>query len=162
MNIGEIVVVNGRLEGRIATRTIDLPRIGLRKVESMNDRAPVYEILTLNVAKRWVQIGALWQAAMKRTGEVFLAGNIDDPSLPEPLPIALFPNETGGYSIAWRRDTVRSDLGGSGFANAASFGGQRAPEDMGDGGFGSSTAGDNGELTERRTDDQRIDDEIPF
>lgn len=162
MNIGEIVVVNGRLEGRIATRTIDLPRIGLRKVESMNERAPVYEILTLNVAKRWVQIGALWEAAMKRTGEVFLAGNIDDPSLPEPLPIALFPNQEGGYSIAWRRDTVRSDLGGSGFANAASFGGQRAPEDLGDGGFGGSTAGANGELTGQGAEGELEDDRVPF
>jgi len=161
MNIGEVNVVKGRLEGRIATRTIDLPRIGLRKVDSMNERAPAYEILTLNVARRWVQIGALWEAAAKRTGEVFLAGNIDDPSLPEPLPIALFPSESG-YSIAWRRDTLRSDAGGSGFAGAASFGGQRGPEDLGQGGFGSSTAGANGELTERRADDERVEDEIPF
>lgn len=39
MNIGEIRNVNDRLTGSIATRTIDLPRIGLRKVESMNPRA---------------------------------------------------------------------------------------------------------------------------
>ena len=81
MNIGEIQNVNGRLTGSIATRTIDLPRIGLRKVESMSDRAPLYEILTLNVARRWVQIGALWEAASKKTGEAFLAGSVDDPGL---------------------------------------------------------------------------------
>src|SRR5687767_6561023 len=34
MNIGEFKNVNGRLMGSIATRTIDLPRIGLRPVES--------------------------------------------------------------------------------------------------------------------------------
>src|SRR3546814_1243342 len=102
MNIGEIRNVNGRLSGSIATRTIDLPRIGLRKVESTNERAPVYEVIALNVARRWVQIGALWEAASKETGEVFLAGNIDDPSLPEPLPVALFPTEGDGYTIAWR------------------------------------------------------------
>lgn len=159
MNIGEVNVVKGRLEGRIATRTIDLPRIGLRKVDSMNERAPVYEILTLNIAKRWVQIGALWEAVTKKTGEVFLAGNIDDPSLPEPLPIALFPTENGSYSIAWRRDTLRSDFGGSGLAGAASFGGQRAPEGLGQGGFGDSTAGDDGGLNRSETP---VDDEIPF
>lgn len=62
MNIGEVHLVNGRLEGRLATRTIDLPRIGLRKVESMNPRAPVYEVIALNVARRWVQVGALWES----------------------------------------------------------------------------------------------------
>lgn len=162
MNIGEVNVVKGRLEGRIATRTIDLPRIGLRKVDSMNERAPVYEILTLNIARRWVQIGALWEAVTKKTGEIFLAGNIDDPSLPEPLPIALFPSEAGGYSIAWRRDTLRSDFGGSGFAGAASFGGQGAPEGLDQGGFGGSTAGANGELTGHDTDSELADDRVPF
>ncbi|MBJ7441548.1 MAG: DUF736 domain-containing protein, partial [Sphingopyxis sp.] len=42
MNIGEIFNQNGRLTGSIATRTIDLPRIGLRKVMSENEKAPVY------------------------------------------------------------------------------------------------------------------------
>ena len=60
MNIGEIKSVDGRLMGSIATRTIDLPRIGLRPVESQNDRAPVYEVVVRNVGGRWVQIGALW------------------------------------------------------------------------------------------------------
>ena len=41
MNIGEIRLVNDRLTGSIATRTIDLPRIGLRPVESENPKAPV-------------------------------------------------------------------------------------------------------------------------
>lgn len=151
MNIGEIRVVNGRLEGQLATRTIDLPRIGLRKVESMNPRAPLYEILALNVARRWVQVGALWEAFTKKNGDAFLAGNIDDPSLPEPLPVALFPTEEGGFSIAWRRDTLRSDFGGNGFG-AANYdrmepvGGRAAGDryDGEDGGFGGSTAGPEG------------------
>ena len=112
MNIGEVQNVNGRLTGSIATRTIDLPRIGLRKAESTSDRAPLYEILTLNVARRWVQIGALWEAASKKTGEAFLAGSVDDPGLPEPLPVALFPTEDGGYTIAWRRETLRAEFNG--------------------------------------------------
>ena len=140
MNIGEIRNVNGRLTGAIATRTIDLPRIGLRKVESMSDRAPAYEILALNVARRWVQIGALWEAFSKKTGEAFLAGSVDDPGLPEPLPVALFPTEDGGYTIAWRRETMRSEFAGG-------FGGmQRSYDERGPEGFGGSTAGADGAL----------------
>ncbi|PJG46553.1 hypothetical protein CAF53_20565 [Sphingobium sp. LB126] len=162
MNIGEVREINGRLEGRIATRTIDLPRIGLRKVESMNPRAPAYEVIALNVARRWVQVGALWEAVAKKSGEVFLAGNIDDPSLPEPLAIALFPIETGGYSIAWRRDTLRSDFGGSGFgaANYDSMGGGDTDyERGGEGGFGASTAEPGGQLVGAGAD---FDDEVAF
>ncbi|NKJ00419.1 DUF736 domain-containing protein [Novosphingobium sp. SG707] len=148
MNIGEVSLQHGRLMGRIATRTIDLPRIGLRPVESQNPRAPRYEVVALNVARRWVQIGALWEAETKKTGEVFLAGNIDDPSLPEPLPVALFRNENGGYAIAWRRDTLRSDAGGSGFgtSNYDMQGGDAGGRYEGgaDNGFGDSTAGPDG------------------
>ena len=154
MNIGEIRNVNDRLTGSIATRTIDLPRIGLRKVESMNPRAPVYEVLALNVARRWVQVGALWEAASKKTGEVFLAGNIDDPSLPEPLPVALFPSEDGGYTIAWRRETVRAEFGGGFGASTRSY-----DEQLQDRGFGESTAGSNGALMGAGAD---LDDEVPF
>src|SRR3546814_19523535 len=84
----------GRLRGSVANRTIVLPRLGLRPVESDHERAPAYEIVARNVGNRWVQLGALWEAVAKNTtGEVFLQGSIDDPSLPEPLPIALFGSE---------------------------------------------------------------------
>ena len=158
MNIGEVRNVNGRLEGRLATRTIDLPRIGLRAVESTNPRAPVYEILALNVARRWVQVGVLWEAVSKKSGEAFLAGNIDDPSLPEPLPVAFFPTEGGGFNIAWRRDTLRGDFasGGSGFgpANYDMMGPEREErEPQAPDGFGGSTAGEDGMLA----DEDRFD-----
>ena len=69
MNIGEFNLNKGRMMGWIATRTIDLPKLGLRPVESQNELAPVYEILALNVGDRWVQVGALWEAIAKKTGE---------------------------------------------------------------------------------------------
>ncbi|MCP3732581.1 DUF736 domain-containing protein [Sphingomonas sp. MG17] len=144
MNIGEFKPSNGRLMGSIATRTIDLPRLGLRAVESSNDRAPAFEVLALNVGNRWVQVGALWQAVAKHTtGEVFFQGTIDDPSLAEPLPIALFGTEEEGYRIAWRRPQRRDDFGTP--AQRGRPDGAGAPvHDQG--GFGESTAGGNGEL----------------
>jgi len=153
MNIGEFNVRNGRLLGSIATRTIDLPRLGLRPVESDNDRAPVYEIVALNVGNRWVQLGALWEAVAKHTtGEVFYQGSIDDPSLPEPLPIALFGNDEDGYRVAWRRPQRRDDFG------PAVRSARRDYADSEQGGFGDSTAGNDGALT----NDQPVDDDVPF
>lgn len=153
MNIGEFKVQSGRLLGSIATRTIDLPRLGLRPVESDNDRAPVYEIVALNVGNRWVQVGALWEAVAKHTtGEVFFQGSIDDPSLPEPLPIALFGNDEDGYRVAWRRPQRRDDFGPAVRSSRRDYAGDEQ------GGFGASTAGNDGALT----DDQPVDDEVPF
>tara|TARA_R110000868_G_scaffold4986_3_gene30934 strand:+ start:8874 stop:9335 length:462 start_codon:yes stop_codon:yes gene_type:complete len=152
MNIGEIKQQNGRLLGAIATRSIDLPQLGLRPVQSQNERAPAYEIVTLNVGKRWVQIGALWPQTSNATGEVFLQGSIDDPSLPEPLSIALFGTDEEGYRVAWRRPQRRDDFG------PVTRGGRGTDVSPG-GAFGESTAGVDGALMGVGGD---IDDEIPF
>lgn len=153
MNIGEIKPVNGRLEGHIATRTIDLPRLGLRPVQSTNERAPVFEIVALNVGRRWVQIGALWEATANSSGESFLQGALDDPSLPEPLPIALFGTDAEGYRIAWRRRAMRDDFGSSERSPRREMSGGAMA-----GGFGASTAGADGSLMSG-TD---LDDEVPY
>lgn len=154
MNIGEFKNVDGRLMGTIATRTIDLPRIGLRPVESQNSRAPVFEVVALNPGKRWVQIGALWEATSNASGEVFLQGSLDDPSLPEPLPIALFGSDGDGYRVAWRRPQRREDFGSSARGERRDYG-----EGENQGGFGDSTAGPNGGLAGGPGD---IDDDLPF
>lgn len=154
MNIGEFKLSNGRLLGSIATRTIDLPRLGLRPVESDNDRAPLFEIVALNVGNRWVQIGALWEAVAKNTtGEAFLQGAIDDPSLPEPLPIALFGTEQEGMRVAWRRPQRRDDFGPATRTMRREYGSE--PES----GFGDSTVGEGGAVMGAALP---LDDEIPF
>lgn len=154
MNIGEFKQNNGRLLGSIATRTIDLPKLGLRPVESANEKAPTFEIVALNVGNRWVQVGALWEAVAKHTtGEVFLQGTIDDPSLSEPLPVALFGSDTEGYRVAWRRPQRRDDFGPAVRTSRGDY-----PQG-GEGGFGDSTAGNDGALVGGGTD---LDDDMPF
>lgn len=158
MNIGEFKANNGRILGSIATRTIDLPKLGLRPVESTNERAPTFEIVALNVGNRWVQIGALWEAVAKHsTGEVFLQGTIDDPSLAEPLPIALFGNDTEGYRAAWRRPQRRDDFGPAVRTGRRDYG---DGDGQGQGGFGESTAGADGGLVGGSSRD--LDDDVPF
>ena len=159
MNIGEFRNVDGRLVGSIATRTIDLPRIGLRPVESQNEKAPVYEVVALNVGRRWVQIGAVWEASANATGELFLQGSLDDPSLPEPLPIALFGTMEEGYRVAWRRPQRRDDFGTSVRGARRDGNGSSGARAGTMGGFGESTAGGDGALVGAGGD---LGDDIPF
>lgn len=146
MNIGSFKLVNGQLLGSVATVTIDLARLGLRPVESDNDKAPAFEIMVLNVAKRWVQIGALWEATSNSSGEVFYQGRLDDPSLPEPLQIMLFGDDEDGYRVVWNRPAPRREnLDGS----------RQSRRRQRDDNFGEGNATENGQLA----DD--LNDEIP-
>jgi len=139
MNIGSFKLVNGQLLGSIATATIDLSRLGLRPVGSDNDRAPHFDIVTLNVANRWVQIGALWEMTSNSTGETFYQGKLDDPSMMEPLQIALFGTETEGYRVVWNRPTPRREnMDGT----------RKARRNRADDAFGDGNATDDGKLAD--------------
>ena len=149
MNIGSFKSVGGQLLGSVATATIDLARLGLRPVESTNDKAPAFEIMVLNVAKRWVQIGALWEMTSNSSGEVFYQGKLDDPSISEPLQIMLFGNMEEGFRVVWNRPTARREnLDGSR---------QNKRKVNADDGFGTGNATDTGQLAT----DQTADDYVP-
>jgi len=114
MNIGSFALKNGQLIGSIATLTVDLARLGLRPVESTNEKAPAFEIMALNVARKWVQVGALWEATSNSTGEVFYQGSLDDPSLPEKMAIMVFGDDEDGYRVVWNRPTpMRQNMDGT-------------------------------------------------
>lgn len=146
MNIGEFKSVNGQLLGAIATQNVDLPRLGLKPVDSQSERAPRFEVVSLNAGKRWVQIGALWEATSNSTGEVFYQGQIDDPSFLAPLPIALFGDESDGYRVAWTRPkTQKQDFDGAG------KGKRGAPA-----AFGEGNADESGKVRDE------LDETVPF
>jgi len=116
MNIGTIHAnERGHLTGSIATLTVAMS-FALRGVESGNAKAPRYEICTRNPAGVHVQIGALWEQTSKATGECFLQGRIDDPSMARPLAISAFRQNDGSYNVAWMRPQRRS---GAAFAPSA-------------------------------------------
>jgi uncharacterized protein (DUF736 family) len=106
MNIGTIRANDrGALTGSITTLTVAMS-FGLRGVTSYHPNAPLYEIYTRSPAGAAVQIGALWEQTSKTTGECFLQGRIDDPSMARPLPISAFRQSDGSYSVAWLRPSA--------------------------------------------------------
>jgi uncharacterized protein (DUF736 family) len=89
--------------GKIATREMHFPYLVMRKVtDRQSDATPLYEIFETNRAGDEIQIGAVWERKMNRSGDTFLSGMIDDPSFPEPLSIALFGDERNGFNVAAR------------------------------------------------------------
>ncbi len=147
MNIGTITQnASGTYTGKISTLTVAIV-IALRTVQSANPRAPKFEILALSAARQWVQVGALFELSSNSTGETFLNGKIEDPSLDKPLYISAFRQEDGSYNIVWSRPTRRRDAPTDTVAaddglpplpgDDAAQAGHSEPE-----GLGASTAGD--------------------
>ena len=149
--------------GKIATREMRFPYLIMRRVEDrQSDSAPVYEIYETNRAGDEIQIGVVWERKMRSNDEVFLSGMIDDPSFREPLPIALFGDETNGFDVQWRRDRDRDREQQSGGFGGRSGGGRSGGGFGGrtGGGFsGGSTAGMDGSYT---GNGRSLDDEVPF
>ena len=111
MNIGNLKInEEGIFVGRITTLAFTAT-VALREFTSNNDKAPAYDVMALSADRRsWVKVGALWEYASNETGEMFLSGRIDDPSLDKPLDISLFNQDDGSYNVAWRRPKAKRSL----------------------------------------------------
>lgn len=111
MNIGELTKnANGFYTGKIVTLAVSMI-LALREVHSANEQAPRFEIFARGPNGAWVKVGALWEQTGRETGEAFLQGSIDDPSMDKRLYIACFMREDGSYAIAWSRPRRnRSDV----------------------------------------------------
>jgi uncharacterized protein (DUF736 family) len=145
--------------GKIATREMRFPYLIMRRVEDrQSDSTPVYEIYETNRAGDEIQIGVVWERKMRANDEVFLSGMIDDPSFREPLPIALFGDETNGFDVQWRRER-EAQGGGFGGRNGGGRSGGGFGGRTGSGFSGGSTAGAGGEYT---GGGRSLDDEVPF
>ena len=115
MNIGTLKAhADGVHIGRIVTMAF-AATIALREFVSTNERAPAFDVMALSADRRsWVKVGALWEYTSNETGEVFLSGRIDDPSLEKPIDVALFSQQDGSYNVAWRRPQRKRTLPGVG------------------------------------------------
>ena len=98
MNIGQIKQNDaGIFMGRISTLAVAMT-IALKPVHSANPKAPRFEIHALTPNRTWVQVGAFFELNSNNTGEAFLNGKIEDPSLAAPLYVSAFRQEDGSYT----------------------------------------------------------------
>ena len=110
MNIGSIKQNDaGIFMGRISTLAVAMT-IALKPVHSANPKAPRFEIHALTPNRTWVQVGAFFELTSNNTGEAFLNGRIDDPSLAQPLQVSAFRQEDGSYNVVWQRAQKRRDV----------------------------------------------------
>ena len=110
MNIGSIKPNDGGfLIGKIETLAFAMV-IGLRELHSENPNAPRYEVYGKAASGAWVKVGALWEQVSNSSGEAFLQGQLNDPSMAKPLSIACFRQEDGSYNIAWTQPRTRRDM----------------------------------------------------
>ncbi len=142
-NIGEFKKnANGFYMGSIVTLAVSMT-LALREVHNPNPNAPRYEIHAKSTSGAWFKVGALWEKVGGETGEAFLTGSIDDPSMDKTLYIACFMQRDGNYAIAWSRPRraknalpVQAEQDGDGFdfeggAQAPAKGKTRKGADLG-------------------------------
>jgi uncharacterized protein (DUF736 family) len=121
MNIGSVKLTpSSELQGSVAFLGFDA-KVMFVPVASANERAPKFEIVALNVARRWVRIGALWERDARESGEVYLTGHLDDPCLPSKLYVAAFRQDDGAYSIVWNRSNPQAAISGAPTVAAPGF-----------------------------------------
>ena len=110
MNIGSIKQnKSGVYMGRISTLAVVMA-IALKPVRSDNPKAPRFEVHAKAPDGSYVQVGALFELHSNNTGEAFLNGRIDDPSLSAPLQVSAFMQDDGSYNVVWSRPTRRRDV----------------------------------------------------
>jgi len=77
MNIGEMIRNDkGSVSGYIAEPTYDFSNVYLEKVESDNSDAPLFNIMAKSPRGRPCRLGAIWEYAAQKTGEVYFSGYI--------------------------------------------------------------------------------------
>jgi uncharacterized protein (DUF736 family) len=88
--------------GRIHTFTLDSEMTIVRAEPSVAEKAPDYRVHLGN--ENGPEIGAGWKHIGERAGE-YIALQIDDPALPQPIRANLFRNDDHGnaWSLHWSR-----------------------------------------------------------
>jgi len=94
---------DGKLTGTLTTLALHAAKITFEPVDQANnEKAPVFRVLIGEV-----EIGAGWKKTSK-TGKLYVAVKLDDPTFPQPIWCALFKAEGSLYLLDWNRPARRS------------------------------------------------------
>src|SRR3546814_12808493 len=99
--------------------------------------------MALTPACTWAKGVAMFEQIKKSTGEVFYQGRIDDPSMANPMDIALWHDREGGFAVLWSRRRPRREIPAGQAEQDLPPVGQSSDDGIGgDSGLGHSTAPD--------------------
>lgn len=87
--------------GSVSTMLIDRLDIHLRPTRRASEREPAYRVVRDGDGSA-IELGAAW-ARKSDKGKPYLSVVLDDPSLPQSLHAALFPETDGKASLVWNR-----------------------------------------------------------
>lgn len=92
---------NDSYRGSVSTLLIDRLDIQLRPTRRGSEREPDYRIVREGGGGA-IELGAAWTRKSDK-GQTYLSVVLDDPSLPQSLNAALFPEADGKASLVWNR-----------------------------------------------------------
>ena len=94
--------------GQLVTLTIKRDLVIVPAEHSDTENAPDYRVH--NIEKDGPEVGAAWKLTGEKAGE-YLAGLLDDPTLPVPVRANLFRDDDAGsaWSLHWSRQRPRED-----------------------------------------------------
>ena len=105
MRIGFFVAADGGFAGHLHTLTLDIDLVLLPVEPSDSENAPDYRIIA-GSDDETREIGAAWKRTGEKAGD-YVAIQIDDPLLAQPLRANLFQAENNGNVLVWSRPSRR-------------------------------------------------------
>ena len=107
--IGYFTAIKEGYSGRIQTLSLDAAVLLVPADRSENENAPDYRLL-LGVDGDGPEIGAGWARVGGKAG-IFIAVQIDDPTLEHPIRANLFdvPSKAHSHVLVWNRAPVRDE-----------------------------------------------------
>lgn len=92
--------------GDVRTLMFGRSNVSLLAVRKVNDREPDYRVVEETEAGV-VEFGAAWKRRSDK-GQTFLSIVLDDPSLGQPLNVAMFDDRDGTATLVWTRPRAKA------------------------------------------------------
>lgn len=109
MRIGTFIAADGGFAGHLRTLTLDLELTLVPAENSDSENAPDFRVIA-GADDQTREVGAGWKHVGEKAGD-YVAVQIDDPMLIQPLRANLFQGEDSNHVLVWSRPAKREAAG---------------------------------------------------
>lgn len=109
MRIGTLAATEGGFAGRLRSLTLDIELALVPAEPTSSEGAPDFRVIA-GSGDESREVGAGWKHVGDRAGD-YVAIQIDDPTLVQPLRANLFRETDGVHALVWSRPTKRDAAG---------------------------------------------------